>query len=666
MPTNHTRSLTNEQLAVTRHGAGPALVVAGAGTGKTHTICERVAALIEQGVPPENIMMLTFTNDAADEMCGRIAARVGDDAAKRIVAGTFHATAAKMLRLYGWKHSVETEGGMRKTITTKNFRILSAADDVDNVSLMRGQYTTIVGNDILKSIDFPGAKTLAAMISDYENRALENVSDTLKMSAYEKWDSRLMAMHLERFHDLYMAYKADNNLMSFDDLITEYTVLIEDRPDICSCVDHLIIDEAQDMNDRQHELVNVIMEKMPTDNVMLVGDAAQSIYGWRGSNVEAFDSFADHYPQTTIYHLSKNFRSQPEILDCANKVLVGANIKHMAHLVPGRTDLATKRLPMPFETVRVSRDEDNADVVHAELRRKRPFQTLAVIARTSRELRQIESTLITAQIGYEFHGGPKFNELACVRNVISMLLMAFRETSVMPAEVARVMRVYDQVGEKTASEIAKRGFPKCLKDHGFQTRKGKRANAVRAMCQELAVTKIDVQSASTWPEPIERASAWYLKTLAEQGKKAIANGRSDRTEKEQEQDLKEAIAQAKEDLDTLAQIASRETSLTAFLDRMALESPNVAEGDDVQLILSTIHSAKGLEWDRVIVLDVVDENFPGEPREHDPKLIEQELEEQRRCLYVAVTRAKEHLVITVPRRMMVKGQSMMTTRCRYL
>lgn len=654
---------TTQQRAVIAHRDGPAVVVAGAGTGKTHTICERVASLVAEGTPPEDIMMLTFTNAAAEEMCSRIAEKIGHEAASRIQAGTFHAIAAKMLRTYGWTRDFTDEDDHAHTVTTTGFRIMSALDNVDNIALVRERYDDEMRHDRLADIDFPPAAKIAEILSDWENRNVDSLAQVMRFAKHQRYASALVMSHLESFARYYDNYKRANDLMSFDDLIEEWIALIAMKPRTCQAIRHMIVDEAQDINGKQYELLDAIAENMCPQNVMLVGDAAQSIYGWRGSDVHLFDTFARDY-QATVYELSHNFRSQPEILDVANTVLVGADIALTTKLVPGRTDLDRHRHPITCQMRTPHYDIDARQITLDEISTKGRAESVACVARTANELRVVEQALIERDIPYEMHGGPKFNELACVRDTMSMLQMAFREATVSAAECARVMTNYDQVGNKTASKIARTPFPRCLKEHGFETARGLRAQAVHDMCQDLITAKLQTYRAG-WPDAVREAADWYLRMYGKQRALAIRHDRSRRPVEELEAELKEQLRTASENLDMLCDIAYKEASLTSFVDRMALESPNVQD-EPATVILSTIHSAKGLEWDRVIVLDVVDDVFPGKPRETDQHLAHEEMEEQRRCLYVAVTRARDRLVLCAPDSIMLAGNRMITTPCRYL
>lgn len=674
--------MTDEQLAIANHTSGPALVVAGAGTGKTYTICEHVATLVEHGVAPENIMMLTFTNAAADEMCERIAERIGPERAERIVAGTFHSVAVRMLRTYGWTHSRQVDGDEVEQVTTRNFSVLSATDNVDNIRLVRGHFVKsdedlMPGESLkdarkrraahLKLIKFPEAGRLAEIISDYENRGLESIDATLSLSKYKDMKSDALVHEIERFQEAFELHKQNSNMLSFDDLIIAWMDLVMAKPRTCSNIEHLVIDEAQDMNGRQHELMAAITQAMPQRNVMLVGDAAQSIYGWRGSDVHAFDEFAKIY-DATVYHLSKNFRSQPEILEIANEVLDGANVSSITKLVAGRKDLDKTRLRV---VTKRSYPKDNMDyprITISELCHKRRYETLAVLGRTAREMRPIEAELNQNDIPYVMRGGVKFSELDCVRDVLTMTQMAYRQNAVSAAEVARVMGRYYQIGENTASRVTETPFPDCLKDHGFTNGRNLRHIAVRNMCRDLTTAKLNVSMAPSWLEGLQEAIDWYLDMTKREQLLTIHNTKSERSDREREQELSRRLKDASEELSTLMMIATKSASYDAFADKIKLESPTIASEDErePQVTLSTIHSAKGLEWDRVIVLGAVDEVFPGDVDESDPYLRQEEQEEQRRCLYVAVTRAREKLVLVMPDRLIRNGRSMYTTRCRYL
>ena len=655
---------TQEQNKIISHSQGPAIVIAGAGTGKTFTICEYVANLISQGKNPNEIMMLTFTNDAAKEMRHRIANKVGIETAKKIIAGTFHATAVRMLRLYGWNHTQTQEDGSKIQIKTRDFKVLSAADDIDNIAIVRGQFQENLHNAGVENSQFPQASKIADIISAYKNYELANITDVLDWNRYARYCSRQNKILLTQFYNTYEQYKQDHNLLSFDDLIEYWIKLINDKPNICTTISHIVVDEAQDMNDRQHTLIDTITQHMQPENIMLVGDAAQSIYGWRGSDVHAFDDFSLRHPGTKIYSLSINFRSKQPILDFANQIMTHAAIKNKTSLVAGRKDYTSLSATGSVKQEDLCTSDKNINVIFDELRNKKSFETIAVIGRHIQELREIEKHLIQNRIAYEFHGGQKFNELRCVRDVITMLQMSFNEANVTPAEVARIMNMYDQVGERTSSDIAQIAFPDCLMKNPYSKKKGMRAEAIREMCQDLIVTRVNVGSHTNWPESVRIACNWYIETYKNEKTKANKKNKK-RDFSELEDELRTEIKSICEHLDMLEMIANNSSSLQQLTDEMALESPRIID-DEPQLILTTIHSAKGLEWDKVILLNFVDEVFPGELQQTGYHKIDEKSEEERRCLYVAITRARDKLIVTVPRKILWNGQLMATSQCRFI
>lgn len=676
------KNLTTEQKKVVVHGIDqPSIVVAGAGTGKTHTICERVAYLIECGESPQGIMMLTFTNDAAEEMRSRIASRVGAITAAKITAGTFHSVAATALRAYGWDHAEEVEGGNFRRVVTRNFRILSAPDNVDNVALAKAlfdqqmSYRTDDGTNHVT----PSAAKLAEIISEMDNRGIDSAARMLAYARFSKLaegDTAWTADYIERFRVAYDQFKQTSNMMSFDDLINAYITLVRDRPQVVGHVRHVIVDEAQDMNVRQHEICDALLENLVANDshdLMLVGDAAQSIYGWRGAEVSLFDDFADRCGAKT-YHLSKNFRSQRGILELANAIMQGTPMRNVAWLSPGRKDIANFGLPddilakKSVHGLRTNYPEESTRPILRHIYHRPADETVAVLARTTSELRDLEATMIRRNMPYEMHGGKKFNELTCVRDAMTVMRMAACPDAVTSAEVARLLRMFNGVGDTSSSNAAKGTFPENVTRNPYRTRTSKLAEAVNGACDAILVQST-FMSQMGLKESLEAACSWYLATYEAERRKAniayLARKNPAKTARELAEELAQEIREITGHFDTLDKIASECETFTQLDDLMSLGTPNTSD-EEPEVTLSTIHSAKGLEWDTVYVMDTVDEFFPGLTNESDPKLVEQAQEEQRRCLYVAVTRAREHVVLVTSVMANVHGKTTMTTPCRYM
>ncbi len=597
--------LNAAQLAAVEQVEGPMLVVAGAGTGKTRTLVYRVSRMIEMGVRPENILLLTFTRKASQEMLRRASALVGPRA-EQVNGGTFHSFANLTLRKYA------TMIGY-----AGNFTILDQGDSEDVVNLLRAR----MGYDT-KGMRFPRKSTLGTMISASVNRLIP--IEEIITEEYPQYNR--LVEEIQGLARAYQDYKRGHNLMDYDDLLINMLALLERSPEIRGHLGdqhrYIMVDEYQDTNKLQHEIVRLL--GMKHRNVMAVGDDSQSIYSFRGANFRNIMDFPTSFPGTTIITLEENYRSTQPILDLTNEVLRHAAEKYEKHLytrrmsdeLPAIISAADEQLQSQFVVQRV-----------LELREEGiELNDIAVLFRSSFLSFDLEIELNKANIPYVKMGGFKFIETAHVKDLIAYLRVLHNPQDVVSWN--RILLLLQGVGPRIAQrlidEIAGGRLQIGPGSDELARRVGNDATgALFATLTELRAERLAV------PEKVDRLIEYY---------RPIMQGKYDDYSKR----LK--------DVEMFAEIAARYRSLGSFLADMALEPPNEsvigmeAGHEDEKLVLSTIHSAKGLEYNTVFIIWALDGRFPSVYAARSLDAIE----EERRLMYVATTRAKDRLLISYP------------------
>lgn len=597
--------LNAAQLAAVEQVEGPVLVVAGAGTGKTRTLVYRVARMIEMGIPPENILLLTFTRKASQEMLRRASALVGPRA-EQVNGGTFHAFANLTLR----RHAA-TLG------YAGSFTILDQGDSEDVINLLRAR----MGFDA-RGTRFPRKQTLGSMISSSVNRLIP-IEEIIE-EEYPQY--RRLIEEIQELARNYQTYKREHSLMDYDDLLINMLAMLERFPELRDRLGdqhrYIMVDEYQDTNKLQHEIVRLLASRHR--NVMAVGDDSQSIYSFRGANFRNIMDFPNSFPNTTVITLEENYRSTQPILDFTNEVLRHAVEKHEKNLYTRRTSgempaiisAAEEQLQSQFVVQRV-----------LELREEGvELNDIVVLFRSSFLSFDLEIELNKANIPYVKMGGFKFIETAHVKDLIAYLRVIHNPRDVVSWN--RILLLLPGVGPRIAQrlidEIASDRLQIGAGSAELARRVGNEAvGTLFATLTELKAERLSV------PEKVDRLIEYY---------RPIMKGKYDDYSKR----LK--------DVEMFAEIAGRYRSLASFLADMALEPPTesvigMESGhEDEKLILSTIHSAKGLEFNSVFVIWALDGRFPSMYAAGNLDAIE----EERRLMYVATTRAKDRLIITYP------------------
>jgi DNA helicase-2/ATP-dependent DNA helicase PcrA len=590
---------------------GPVLVIAGAGSGKTRTLVYRVARLVESGVSPTNVLLLTFTRKAAEEMLARAAALVGASC-ERVAGGTFHSFANTVLRRFARQVGLEP-----------NFTILDRSDAEDVVALLRSR----AGLD-RKERRFPRKNTILEILSMAVNRSLA-VPEVVEASYGH------LVEHLDdllRLGEGYARYKRERNLADYDDLLVHLRDLVRDNPEVASHLSriyrYVMVDEYQDTNLLQAEIVRGLAAEH--DNVMAVGDDSQSIYSFRGATFRNIMDFPRLFPGARMIKLEENYRSTQPILNLANEVIDRAAEKHTKTLrgrvagggPPLLAQCADEQTQSRFVTQRI-----------LELREEGvPLSEVAVLFRSSFHSFDLELELSRADIPFVKRGGFKFIETAHVKDLLAHLRIVANPRDAVSWH--RVLLLLDGLGPRTAEDLLGRvtgagGLQEATEVLEAYPRRGPYTKELG----HLAALLREIENEALPPgEKVARVVAFYTPMLRH-------IHRDDFPKREK-------------DLEHFITIASRYRSLSSLLSDMALEPPTDSVGDvlaaeDEQeglLTLSTIHSAKGLEWEAVFVIWLVDGRFPSYHNLHDTE----EMEEERRLLYVAVTRAKRYLHLSYP------------------
>ena len=617
-----------EQSGSKHFNSGPLLVIAGAGTGKTMTLAHRVAHLVISGVSPERILMLTFTRRAAQEMTRRVESIVrratSDSSAPALPsgglpwAGTFHSIANRLLRRFA--HNLGLDPG---------FSVLDRGDSADMMDVVRHELSLT-----RTSRRFPKKDTCLAIYSRCVNtgKPLSEILDTTYPWCTD-WADELA----ELFRN-YVLRKQQNQTLDYDDLLLYWSHLVaepEFAEQIGASFDHVLIDEYQDTNLVQARILNAL--KPDGRGVTVVGDDAQSIYSFRAAEVENILGFPDQYmPSAQVITLEQNYRSTQAILDSANRLIAESERQYRKNLFSDRRDGAKPR----YVTVEDS-DAEAEYVVNAILENRELGMQLmqqAVLFRGSHHSDRLELELVRRNIPYVKYGGLKFLEAAHVKDLLSILKWAENPKN----EVAafRVLKLLPGMGPTNATRcyetlaVGEFSFS-ALREFRPPAASSKEWPAFCDLLESLSASELD---ASGWQAQMVAVRRWYQPHL-----ERIYDGL----------DTREA------DLEQLEQISGRYPTRERFLTELTLDPPSAAGDlagdpllDEDYLILSTVHSAKGQEWESVFILNVADGVFPSEFATGKPEMIE----EERRLMYVAMTRAKQSLSLIAPLRYHVTQQ----------
>jgi DNA helicase-2/ATP-dependent DNA helicase PcrA len=606
--------------------AGPLLVIAGAGTGKTMTLAHRVAHLLIEGVNPERILLLTFTRRAAQEMTRRVENIVRTSLRDATPlpsgglpwSGTFHSIANRLLRRFA--HNLGLDPG---------FSVLDRGDAADMMDVVRHELKLT-----RTSRRFPKKDTCLAIYSRCVNTQ-KPLAETLDLTYpwCSDWNDELSELFRH-----YVLRKQQSQSLDYDDLLVYWGHLVaepEFAEEIGSWFDHVLVDEYQDTNLVQAQILNAL--KPDGDGVTVVGDDAQSIYSFRAAEVENILGFPDQYmPSAQVITLEQNYRSTQPILDSANCLIAESERQYRKNLFSERKDGGRPR----YVTVEDGDAEAEYVVTSVLANRELGMQLKeqAVLFRGSHHSDRLELELVRRNIPYVKYGGLKFLEAAHVIDLLSVLKWAENPKN----EVAafRVLKLLPGMGPATASRCFEH---LAINDHCLGALRDFRPPAAAAQdwpvfCELLASLSDAEFDDRGWQSQLPQVRRWYQPHLER---------------------IYDALDTREADLEQLEQVSGRYPTRERFLTELTLDPPSAAGDlagdpllDEDYLILSTVHSAKGQEWESVFVLNVTDGNFPSEFATGKPEMIE----EERRLLYVAMTRAKQSLSLVSPLRFHVTQQ----------
>ncbi len=609
--TDFSKLLNPEQCAAATAGNGPLLVLAAAGTGKTRTLVHRVAYLIEQGVPPERILLLTFTNRAAREMLER-AEKVVGEAAQSIWSGTFHSICARFLRRYG------TTLGY-----SPGFQII---DEDDQKKLL----ADIIKSTVADPKDFPKKEVVAKMISEAMNEQ--------KPVGYiaSRWQTKAAGFtpeEIEKVAEKYDARKRELGAMDFDDLLVNGLKLLKEKENIRRMLQehflHVLVDEYQDTNGLQAEFTDILAGKHR--NILAVGDDFQCIYTWRGAQIANILEFPERWAGCRTIKLERNYRSVPGVLDLANVVMRDAPNQFEKTLRPFRDGRGEK----PFlYTVYDAKTQANEilKMVNQSRQFGYRYSDIAILYRSHFQSIDVQMMLARMHVPYRITSGVGVFEQIHVKDVLAYLRLVVNSADEL--SFLRLVELLPGVGEKSAKtywEKLGRNFDVHSKEcrHALGGLLGKKARPVWPPLTKCLEGVKEHLSENEIGEIIEDfCDFFYEDYLRKEYEGSDADDRLD--------DVKELASQ----------IAGNDGGLEAFLADVALMTnldvrKNDPESDRVTL--STVHQAKGMEWPVVLVPWLSEGMFPSAKATEEGRL-----DEERRLFYVAVTRAKDHLSLFVP------------------
>ena len=610
---DYENELNKEQLMAVACVDKPLLVIAGAGSGKTRVITYKVAYLIEQGINPSSIVLLSFTRKASQEMLARAKNLLQNSYADTVRGGTFHSFANNTLRRYGKLLGIPS-----------NFTIIDVKDSEDIVDLQRQELG--IKTDHKGGVKFPTKSTIYKIIS--RSRNTEKTIEQTILSFFTHLEP--FVEEVDEVYKGFQKYKKSRNLMDYDDLLDEFRNGLKDNSQFRSLVqksiEYVLVDEYQDTNNAQREIVELVVGDRSC--VTVVGDDAQSIYGFRGSNYENILRFPESFKDFRCVKIEENYRSGKEVLDFTNEIIYNSRVGLKKNL---RSKNITGKLPA------IQRFEDTQDEAEfiaqkiLEIKEKEDlsYSDFAVLTRTSWVSGYTQAELLKNKIPFIVVGGIKFNEKRHIRDMVAFLRIAINHTD--DISWHRVLQILGGIGKVRSSEIVST-IATNMGEINFDSFKEK---PFYKDIQEYEILYKELDSSDLSPaDMIRKIVPIYTEHLKE---------------------IEDDVVVRSRDLDTLVNIAESYSSLRSFLSSFVLEPPSDRFNEDTTpdiadqdrrdaVVVSTIHSAKGLEWHTVFLPVLLDGVLPSERSMHRIE----EVEEERRLFYVASSRVKNNLFITMP------------------
>lgn len=609
---DYSSHLNPEQLEAVTSSDGAALVIAGAGTGKTRVVTYRVAYLIEKGVDPSRIMLLTFTNKASREMLQRVELLIKGES-RRVWGGTFHSIGNMILRRYGSAIDLNP-----------NFTILDREDSKDLIE------SCVVELKLRKDKMFPKANVLVNVISyavGTERSVLDEIEDHYShLFEYSE--------EIEKVKRRYEAKKREMNLVDFDDLLFLWKKLMVDvsaiREKLSEKFLHLLVDEYQDTNRIQSEIVDLMTSAH--NNIMVVGDDSQAIYSFRGACFDNIIEFPDRYHNAKTFTLTTNYRSTDEILGLANE-----SIALNSRQFPKTLNSLNRNGPLPA-LIPLKNTGQQAEFISQRILdlidEGLPMKEIAILYRSHFQSMDLQMELTRRRIPYEVRSGMRFFEQAHIKDIVSYLRAILNPMD--EISWTRILKLTPGIGGVTARRI-------------WDTVKSSES-PVESVMSEGILKVIPKRGKENWAIFRDNLSGLEEESVrnrpSETIRQVLTNGYDAYLQK-----TFENYEERKEDIEQLANYSNNFKSTEDFLSDLALltnlQSEDVVDGGEEEgeaIVLSTVHRAKGLEWSRVFIIGLTDGSFPSTKSMGD---LESE-EEERRVFYVALTRAKDELYLCYP------------------
>jgi|WetSurSiteA1Bulk_404760.scaffolds.fasta_scaffold00063_22 DNA helicase II / ATP-dependent DNA helicase PcrA len=606
---NYAHTLNPAQLAGVVSTDKPVLCIAGAGSGKTRIIVHRVSYLIEKGVDPRAILLLTFTRKAAEEMLQRVETLLQDKNVGKVTGGTFHSFSSHVLRKYANMLNLPPD-----------FTIVDNSDSEDIIDLIR---TELKFNS--KDQRFPKKGRIYDIISYSRNR--QSTIRDIVLRQYSGLEEKIP--DLELIHSAYTRYKKASHILDFDDLMEDLNESLKTNPKFREIMQdtyqYIMVDEFQDTNAVQNEIVMAIAGKHR--RLMVVGDDSQSIYAFRGADYENILRFPQVFPECVVVKIEENYRSNQQILDFTNCIIDHACIGY-------RKKLFTRQVSRHMPVVHRAFGQDDeavfiVDRIMELIETGVPLNQIAVLNRADWHNRYIQAELSKRGIPYVVVGGFRFNERMHVRDVVAFLRLTFNPYDAVSWH--RVLKYIGGIGQITASNVIS-SIQSNSNRFSFDAFKQKKFyDELHEMGVMLSKASQPVYSLA---QKLDIIRDYYTPLL---------KGRED------------DYLQRMQDIEVLVDLSKKYKDIDRFLSDFALDPPSkriadqgtplIDEGEEAgKITVSTVHSAKGLEWYAVFIPHALDGMFPSN-RATDIE----EMEEERRLFYVACSRAKEELYITLPR-----------------
>jgi DNA helicase-2/ATP-dependent DNA helicase PcrA len=604
---DYRKELNNTQLEAVTTINGQVLVIAGAGSGKTRVIVHRVAFMLENEIDPGEILLLTFTRKAASEMIGRVQGLMNDNKAQKVFGGTFHSFSNYVLRKYANLLGIPS-----------NFTIIDSEDSADTIDLIKSELKIEK-----KEKAFPKKNRIQEIISSARNRNL-----TIRNVIQNEFSGLLVFIdQIELINLGYEKYKKICRIFDYDDLMEVLRDSLRDnqgfRRRLNNEYRYIMVDEYQDTNIVQKEIVEYLSEG--SGNILVVGDDAQSIYSFRGANYENILRFPQKYPGCRVIKIEENYRSNQKILDFTNDIIDNARIGYKKHLF-------SKILYDTLPVVRKFYDQQlEAEFIVDKIIEYREkgivLNQVAILVRAFWHARYIEVELNKRSIPYIAVGGLAFNERKHVKDIISYLRILQNPYDAVAWH--RILKYIPGVGLVTARKI----IEKIISEHGLEERSFENTKFAEGLKRLTSMITKASDNTISIARKIEIILEYYSPIL-----------------QATESDWQIRLL----DIRVLVDLSSRYETLDKFLTDFALDPPSkkfgnrttplIDESEDKPLTVSTIHSAKGLEWYSVIIPHALDGLIPSVRALNNIE----EIEEERRLFYVACSRAKQDLIITMP------------------